>query len=79
MRSFYVVSIKNRKELKGMGKMSKVFYKAGSESYKVARTINDIEDIASGNISKMIKRHIKRKIRKQGNKTLDNVFKKTGL
>ena len=54
-------------------------YDLGEKIYKIARTLNDIEDIASGNTERMVKRHMKRNIRNNSNKTMNNIFKKIGL
>lgn len=60
-------------------KVSRNMYDASRVAYNAARLTNDLEDIASGNLKKMVKRHIKRNIRGKANKVLDNVFRSIGF
>ena len=62
-----------------MGKASKKMYDATRSIGKVAQITNDIEDVAQGKFGKVAKRHIKRNIRKKGNKAMNKIFKKFGL
>lgn len=62
-----------------MGKVSNKMYKATGGMIKASQVVADIEDVAQGKIGKMAKRHIRRGIRKEGNKALNKLFKNIGL
>jgi hypothetical protein len=60
---------------KPSGKLYDITRKLG----KIAQITNDVEDVATGKVDKVVKRHIKRSIRKKSNKTLSDIFKNFGL
>ena len=60
-------------------KVSRNMYDATRKIGKIAQVTNDIEDVVQGKTGKVVKRHIKRKARKEANKALNHIFKKIGL
>lgn len=68
-----------KKEEIKLGKASSKMYKATRKMNKVARVTNDIEDVVNGKFDQLAKRHIRRGLRKTGNKAINDFLKKIGL
>lgn len=62
-----------------MSKISRNIYDGSRKASKVARTINNVEDLAHGRVDKVIKREVRRNVRKKVNKVLNKIFRKIGM
>lgn len=62
-----------------MGKISNKMYGSTRKLIKINQTVADVEDVLSGNLKQLAKRHVKRAVRKKSNNALNKLFKKTGL